>query len=219
MPQPKGDPLAELPDHPSAVAITFDDGFANFAEHALPVLERLSLPATVFVISGYCGKRNNWPTQPPGFPTLPLMSWSALRDLPPLISLGAHTRTHPDLRMLAERELFEEVHGSRVEIEQNTARMVKSFAYPYGAVDAQTAAVVRREFAVACGTRLAFGNARSDRAILPRLDTFYLRETGRMGSIFSLRTRGYIALRRCLREARAAYVARSATTPAASPSQ
>ena len=48
-------PLAEICDRPGAVAITFDDGFANFAEYAAPVLERLSLPATVFVVSGFCG--------------------------------------------------------------------------------------------------------------------------------------------------------------------
>ena len=40
-------PLTEVLEHPAAVAITFDDGFANFADHAVPVLERLSLAATV----------------------------------------------------------------------------------------------------------------------------------------------------------------------------
>src|SRR5215813_12064633 len=54
--------LPQIRKHPDAVAITFDDGFGNFTEHALPVLERLRLPATVFVISGYCGGRNNWPS-------------------------------------------------------------------------------------------------------------------------------------------------------------
>src|SRR3954470_8233749 len=52
-------PLEDLFAHPGAVAITFDDGFANLADHALPVLEHLGLPATIFVVSGYCGKRNN----------------------------------------------------------------------------------------------------------------------------------------------------------------
>jgi hypothetical protein len=90
-------PLEAIFEHPGAVAITFDDGFVNVAEHAAPVLERLALPATVFVVSGYCGKRNNWPTQPAGIPQLPLMDWTALRGLPPLFSLGAHTVNHPDL--------------------------------------------------------------------------------------------------------------------------
>ena len=49
------------------LALTFDDGFANFAEHAVPVLQRLSFPATVFVVSGHCGRLNDWPGQPVRF--------------------------------------------------------------------------------------------------------------------------------------------------------
>lgn len=195
-------PLTEVLEHPSAVAITFDDGFTNFMDHAVPVLERLSIPATVFVVSGYCGKYNDWPTQPAGFPKLPLMSWDALRKLPPNISLGAHTITHPDLRVLNDREMGNEVKDSRREIEQQTGRSVESFAYPYGAVDGRAAAVVKQEFRCGCGTRLRFAEGTSDRAVLPRLDTYYLPWAGWYGRPFSMSNRVYIGLRRWLREAR-----------------
>ena len=195
-------PLMEICQHPAAVAITFDDGFANFADHAVPVLERLSLPATVFVVSGYCGKRNNWPSQPSGLPDLPLMSWGALRDLPRNISLGAHTVTHPDLRSMGDREIREEVAASRMEIERQTGRMVETFAYPYGSVESRAAAVVRETFRWGCGTRLRFVECESDRAVLPRLDTYYLRSPAWYTRPFSLRNRMYVGFRRCLREAR-----------------
>ena len=213
-------PVAELLNHPRAVAVTFDDGFANFADHAVPVLERLSLPATVFVIAGYCGKRNNWPTQPSGFPELPLMSWSVLRDLPPLVSLGGHTMTHPNLCTLDDSAVREEILKSRSEIEQRTGRPVETFAYPYGAVDDRAAALVRCEFRVGCGTRLRFVRRGADHALLPRLDTYYLRSADRVAHLFGLSTRAYIGARRFLRETRAAaYAAKNATAAAKTPSQ
>lgn len=196
-------PLQQIREHPEAVAITFDDGFANFADHAVPVLRQLNFPATVFVISGYCGQKNNWPTQPPGVPQLPLMGWRALRDLPEQISLGAHTITHPDLRTLSDSEITREVHQSRIEIEQQTGRPVETFAYPYGAVDARAESVIRREFQSGCGTRLDFVRPESDPAVLPRLDAYYLKSTLWFRRPFGISNTLYIALRRTLREARA----------------
>lgn len=195
-------PLAGIPANPGSVAITFDDGFGSFAEHAVPVLERLSLPATVFVVSGYCGGRNNWPTQSSGIPPMPLMGWSELRALPPSISIGAHTVTHPDLTALSDSQVLAELRQSREEIEQNTGRAVTTFAYPYGALDARTRAMARREFALACGTRLAFTETGADVADLPRLDTYYLGSDQWFGHLFDFSTVTYVALRRFARELR-----------------
>lgn len=45
---------------PRAVAITFDDGYRSVHDIALPILRELSLPATVFLTSGYVGESNMW---------------------------------------------------------------------------------------------------------------------------------------------------------------
>lgn len=195
-------PLTEILHHPGTVAITFDDGFSNLADHALPVLERLSLTATIFVVSGYCGRRNNWPSQPAGIPDLPLLSWSALRELPASLALGAHTVTHPNLAALDELGMRTEVLDSRAEIEQRTGRSVDSFAYPYGTVNAATAALVGEQFGVGCGTRLNFSGPDADRAQLPRLDTFYLQSDEWFERPLGWKNRVYIDLCRRLRELR-----------------
>jgi peptidoglycan/xylan/chitin deacetylase (PgdA/CDA1 family) len=195
-------PLSEIRQRPGAVSITFDDGFANIADQALPVLERFSFPATVFVVSGYCGRYNDWPSQPPDIPRLPLLSWGSLRDFPPKISLGAHTMTHPDLRTLEDGELAREVCQSRGRIEQETGRAVDAFAYPYGAVDARSAALVEREFRTGCGTWLDFANPYSNPAILPRLDAYYLKSPWWWRDPVGAMNATYIAFRRCLRTVR-----------------
>jgi hypothetical protein len=75
-------PLAELPavpDEKDAVALTFDDGFLNFATTGLPVLSGLGLPATVFVVSDAVGGTNAWGSCSPGHSNAALMGWQDLR--------------------------------------------------------------------------------------------------------------------------------------------
>lgn len=48
-----------IPHH--AVVVTFDDGYANNLNNAIPLLERYHIPATVFIATGQSGrKREFW---------------------------------------------------------------------------------------------------------------------------------------------------------------
>jgi len=53
-------PLTELPHTPGGIAITFDDGYADNLEIALPLLEKYRLPATVFVATDALRGKEFW---------------------------------------------------------------------------------------------------------------------------------------------------------------
>ena len=194
-------PLEQVRNIPGSVAITFDDGFENFRRYALPVLKEHALPATVFVVSGYTGKRNTW-QQPPGIPEEPLMSWEGIRECSDAgISIGCHTVSHPRLPSVTADAAEVEMRESKDAIEQKTGQTVSTFAYPYGAVDKMSRDCAARHFAIACGTELAFLRASHDSFCLPRLDVYYLRDLRRFTSFSAGSGSLYISARAALRAA------------------
>jgi peptidoglycan/xylan/chitin deacetylase (PgdA/CDA1 family) len=119
----------DVPGH--AVVLTLDDGYADnrlaFAE-----LARRGFPATLFAVSR--PERNEWEAEPP-LAARPLFSPGELRELGPLVEIGAHTRSHPALTSLDDEAAREEIAGSRRDLESALGRPVTLFAYPYGAYD------------------------------------------------------------------------------------
>jgi len=130
-----------LPAKP--VLLTFDDGYADFPDHALPVLRRYGFGGVVFIITGWIAKANLWDGSP-------LMSASQIRECSAQgIEFGAHTRTHPDLTTLTGAELREEVAGSAEDLSAILGTRVTSFAYPCGFWNEEVRASVRESFDLA----------------------------------------------------------------------
>jgi peptidoglycan/xylan/chitin deacetylase (PgdA/CDA1 family) len=177
--------LAQLPDSVDAVALTFDDGFQNFEEHAAPLLIEHGFPSTVFVVPEHVGQTNDWGGGAPNaaIPILPLMSWEALGRQSGLgVTIGAHTRRHRDLTLVRGAALEDEVAGCVERIAAELGMRPSTFAYPYGGVDVTSATVVRDVFELACTTELRALRKDDDRALLPRLDMFYFRDEGQLES-------------------------------------
>ncbi len=193
-----------------AVAITFDDGFANFAEHAAPLLREHGLPATIFVVSGHVGATNAWGGRRQlGIPVLPLLTWDSLGRLAEsTIAVGGHTRTHARLGALSRIDADDEIIGGLKDITQHIGLRPTAFAYPYGDAPAAAVATVRRHFATGVTTTLRELGESDDHAALPRLDAYYLRAPGRLESW------GSPAFRIGLRMRAAARAARRACRPA-----
>jgi peptidoglycan/xylan/chitin deacetylase (PgdA/CDA1 family) len=83
------------------------------------------------------------------------MDWAELAAVAedPLVTIGAHTRSHPILSKWAEEVVVEELDGSRREIAERLGRAPRHLAYPIG----NSGAVGPREFAIA--ERLGFASA------------------------------------------------------------
>lgn len=122
------------------VAVTFDDACSGVLHHALPVLQDLGIPATVFAISGALGTDPTW--APAGTRT---MTADELGELARAgLRIGSHTRNHPDLLALDEAALDSELAGSRADLEDIVGGPVDHLAYPFGHHDEHVRAAARR---------------------------------------------------------------------------
>jgi peptidoglycan/xylan/chitin deacetylase (PgdA/CDA1 family) len=122
------------------VGLTFDDGYADFAGHALPVLRRYGFSGTVFVIAGRLGGDNAWD---PDGPRKPLLDAGQVGRLAAAgIEIGSHGLAHRRLTG-AHDALDEEIDGSRQILAEATGQPPAGFCYPYGAIDATVVSRVR----------------------------------------------------------------------------
>jgi glycosyltransferase involved in cell wall biosynthesis/peptidoglycan/xylan/chitin deacetylase (PgdA/CDA1 family) len=123
--------LLQRPVEGQYACVSFDDGYRDFLDHALPTLELLQIPATVFGVTGFLAGRTtfSWYHDPPG-----ALSWD---DVPRLLETGlvdlqAHSSTHRQMTRLSDKDLESEVAAAKRELERHLPYTVTSFSYPAG---------------------------------------------------------------------------------------
>jgi peptidoglycan/xylan/chitin deacetylase (PgdA/CDA1 family) len=185
------------------VVLTFDDGFQNFRTKAFPVLEDLGFTATVFLVTDFCGKLNDWNGNGPEIPRERLLSWPEVKELAKLgVEFGGHTRTHPDLTVLSACKVADEIAGSRAAIQDALGTDSASFAYPFGKFNSDIKATAGRTFEVACTTRLGKAVPKCDLLSVNRIDAYYLGNQTAIRSISGSNFDRYLAFRQLLRDLR-----------------
>ena len=170
-------PLGEIAEHlrsgtplpEGAVAVTFDDGLADFAEHAWPELRSRGMPSTLYAVAGYLGDRSRWLDGPAAeSPMLSAGQLSALADGG--VEIGAHSMTHPQLDLLPRARAQREIADSKDALEQILGRPVTTFAYPHGHhTRAVKDLVVEAGYTSAAAVRDMFSHDRDDVFAIARL--------------------------------------------------
>ncbi len=120
------------------VMITFDDGYANVVQYALPILAKYEFKATFFVASSFLGKQKALPwIQSPDISVLNeyrAMSSEQVLELSQTENycVGSHTRAHQSLTSLSNEDAASELHRGKTDLESLLGAAVDHFAYPYG---------------------------------------------------------------------------------------
>lgn len=150
------------------VAVTFDDAYRSVVEHALPVLNRLGMPATVFVPTDYVGRDLiSWARLGRWVGTgyedeLKPMSWEEVRALSGAgWEIGSHTKSHPNLTRIPDEQLSTELRDSRQKCEEQIGKPCRSLAFPFGDHDDRVVSAAERAGYSAAATLLAGGAGRS----------------------------------------------------------
>jgi peptidoglycan/xylan/chitin deacetylase (PgdA/CDA1 family) len=136
-------------------ALTFDDGSVDNALILPTLLERLRVPATLFVCPGLLGKPHPWLAPESGVRLMNAEELDQVARLE-LIEIGSHTNQHADMSAATAEQAYREMASSKQALEDRINKPVQSFAYPYGYYSPACPAAAERAgytSAATCGLR------------------------------------------------------------------
>jgi peptidoglycan/xylan/chitin deacetylase (PgdA/CDA1 family) len=126
-----GSPLPKKP-----ILLTFDDGYGGHYEYAYPLLKKYGYPAVFAIHTSSVGVNANRTH----------VTWQQLRTMAsdPLITISSHSKTHPALTKISDKQLKSEVMESKQILEAQLNQPIIYFTYPYGNYDARVKKIVEQ---------------------------------------------------------------------------
>lgn len=121
---------------PRTTVLTFDDGFADFAEWSVPVMQRHGLPAAMYIVAGSvtdAGVPVGWIRGLDAADAPALLEKEQIRELHQQgWEIGSHSLAHDDLPTLSEAECLADLRESRELLSDLLGEPVRVLAYPFG---------------------------------------------------------------------------------------
>ena len=156
------------------VFLTFDDGFRDVFEHALPVLQAHGFRAVLFLVADLIGRTNEWQQQA-GDVVEPLMDEAQVRDwVAAGHEIGSHTLSHPRLTQRSPAEAREQIVASKKKLEDLFDVAIEHFCYPYGDWNAHVRDLVSEAcYRTACTTDFGVNDSATPPLALKRLTARY----------------------------------------------
>lgn len=166
------------------IGLTFDDGYTDVVENALPVLQRFGFSATFYILAGRIGGANEWDQGTPW----PLVDQTGIRRWADAgFEIGSHGMMHVALADADPEVLRTEVADSREKLSALIGKPVNGYCYAYGSMDAAArSAVAEAGYDHACAVisrvslgpralpRIWIGQVHTSKHILKMLYTYRL---------------------------------------------
>lgn len=152
------------------VIITFDDGFQDCVDHAVPILQNQRFTAVFYLVVGLMGKTSRWLLRERGI-EFPLMDWATARQLAAAeFQFGTHTLSHPRLVDLSPAACREELLKSRLLMEDHLGREITHLAYPFGSFNPHVRTLAAETgYRSACSVRIGLSTPDDDLLALHRV--------------------------------------------------
>lgn len=155
-----------------AILLSFDDGYRDFKEHALPILKEFNLPSIVFVHANRSEEKldNN----------LSLLSWADIRDIKQYrVEIGNHSYSHLNLKTLSSEDLRTEIKKAEAVFQEEISEHPKFFAFPIGGYNQEVVNCLRENnYEMAFTINPWLVKKENDRLMLPRIGI--IKETGQI---------------------------------------
>ena len=117
-----------------AASITFDDGYRDNSDFALPLLIERGIPCTYFVTTSNIQSQSVFPHDKQSGLRLAVNTVAQIREASDAgIEIGCHTRHHVDFSRVQDPNVVRhEIIDAKDELEQMIGKAVRFFAFPYG---------------------------------------------------------------------------------------